>query len=99
LEVAALEVVEKAATSADEHQQAAAGVVVFAVRSQMLGEHVDPLGEQRDLNLGPAGVVGALAELGDQLLLALKCYWHAAGEASRGSAAQLSSVLDIEPHL
>src|SRR6478752_10500073 len=67
LEVGALEVTEQAAALADQHQQAAARVVVLAVLTQVLGELVDALGEQRDLDLGGSGVGAVAAELGDDL--------------------------------
>src|SRR5690349_23603672 len=38
------------------HQQAPARVVVLRMRAEVLGELVDPLGEQGDLDLGRAGV-------------------------------------------
>ena len=41
------------------------------VRAQVLGEFVDPLGEQRDLDLGGAGVAIGAAVLADQLALFL----------------------------
>src|SRR4051794_29867230 len=56
LEVGLLEVVQQPATLADEHQQAAAGVVILAVLTKMLGEIVDPRGEQSDLDTGVPGV-------------------------------------------
>src|SRR5581483_10587273 len=83
LEVAALQIVEAAAAAADEHQQATAGVVVLAVRAQMLGQAVDALREQRDLDLGLAGVRGTFSELLHQLLLAFLGQRHAVDEASR----------------
>src|SRR5215207_5989673 len=46
-------------------------MVVLLVGAQMLGEVVDPLGQHGDLDLGRTGVRVALAELRDQLLLAL----------------------------
>ncbi len=63
LEVAALKIVQEPAPAPDEHQQPAARVVVLAVRAQVLGELVDPLGQQRDLDLGLAGVHAVIAEL------------------------------------
>src|SRR5437764_12303952 len=53
----------------------------------MLGESVDPLGQQRDLHLGLAGVAGAGAEFLDQLSLAFLGDGHAAAEASRSTSA------------
>ena len=67
VQVGALEVAQQAAALADEHQQAAARVVVLGVRAQVLGQLVDPLGQERDLDLGGAGVVLGAAVLGDQL--------------------------------
>ena len=52
------EVVEKASALADHHQKAAAGMVVLLVLTQMLGQSVDPGGEDSDLNLGRTGVAG-----------------------------------------
>ena len=67
------------AAAADEHEQPAARVVVLRVRAQMLGELVDPLGEQRDLDTGAPGVVVVVAELRDELLLAFLCQCHSDG--------------------
>lgn len=52
------EVVEKASALADHHQKAAAGVVVLLVFPQMLGQGVDPGGEDSDLDLGRTGIAG-----------------------------------------
>src|SRR5262249_17223810 len=61
LDVAALEVVQEAAALADELQQPAARMEILDVRLEMVGEHVDALGEERHLDLGRSGVVlGAL---------------------------------------
>ena len=48
----ALQVVQQPAPAADHLQQAAPRVVVLLVRLQVLGEPVDPLGQDRDLHLG-----------------------------------------------
>jgi hypothetical protein len=56
LDVVLPDVVQEAAALADQHQQAAPAVVVLLVLLQMLVEVVDPLGEDRDLDLGRAGV-------------------------------------------
>jgi hypothetical protein len=45
-----LEVIEQPAALADEHQEAAAGMVILRVRFEMLGQIVDALAEDRDLN-------------------------------------------------
>ena len=57
LEVVLLKVVQEPATAADEHEQPAAGVMVLLVGAKMLGELVDALGEQRDLDVGVPGVL------------------------------------------
>jgi hypothetical protein len=46
-------------------------VVVFAVRAQVAGQFVDPLGEQGDLDLGGTGVAIGSAVFADQLVLLL----------------------------
>ena len=46
-----LEVLEEAPALADEQQQAAARVVVVLVRLEVLGEVLDALGEEGDLDL------------------------------------------------
>src|SRR3954451_23030520 len=76
LEVVLLEVVEEATAAADEHQQAAARMVVVLVLAQMLGQVIDPMREQRHLNLGLAGVVLVLAEPRDDLALLLCGHAH-----------------------
>jgi hypothetical protein len=45
--------------------------VVFALRAQVLGQVVDALGQQRDLDLGVASVRIAATELRGKLALAL----------------------------
>ena len=87
LEVGALEVAQQPAALADQHQQAAARVVVLALRAQVLGQLVDPLGEQRDLDLGRAGVGVGAAVLADQLGLLFL------GQASSKKAAPQSGGL------
>src|SRR4051794_7632909 len=56
LDVVASEVVEQPPTATDEHQQPTARVMVLLVDLQVLREVVDPLGEDRHLDLGRAGV-------------------------------------------
>src|SRR5439155_14745148 len=50
LRVLGLEVVEQPAAAPDEHQQAAAGVVILCVRFEMFRQVVDALAENRDLD-------------------------------------------------
>src|SRR5205085_10664189 len=69
LQVDPLQVVQEAAAAADELQEAAPRVVVLRVRAQVLGELVDPRGEERDLNLRRARVGLGAPVLRDDLLL------------------------------
>src|SRR5205823_3862050 len=51
-QVGALQVLEQAAALRDHPQQAALSVKVLGVDPKVVGEAVDPLGEQRDLDRG-----------------------------------------------
>src|SRR6516165_7251624 len=62
--------------------------MVLAVLAQVLVEVVDPLGQERDLDLGLAGVARVVAEPGDQLLLAFLGDSHRPAEASRPPAGR-----------
>src|SRR4051812_35784038 len=84
LEVLLLQVVQEAAALADEHEQPTTGVVVVLVLAEVLGEVVDPPRQQRDLHLGGAGVVLALAKAGDDLLL---LFGSQCGHVRRGTVA------------
>src|SRR5258707_8464777 len=55
-EIGALQVLQEAAAALHHTQQAALPVVVLGVDPEVLGEAVDALGEQRDLNPAGAGV-------------------------------------------
>ena len=61
------QVVQQAAALADHHEKAAAGVIVVLVGAQVLGELLDAVGEDRDLDLGGAGVALMGGVLGDEL--------------------------------
>ena len=67
LHVLTAQVVEEPAALADHHQQAAPAVVVVLVLPQVLGEVVDPLGQDGHLDLGGSGVSIVLAVFGDDL--------------------------------
>jgi hypothetical protein len=56
LGVFALEVIEQPPTLAYQFQQSPAGVMILCVDLEMLGEVVDPLAEERDLNFRRPGV-------------------------------------------
>src|SRR5207245_978782 len=55
-QVHALQVLQQAAALTDHSQEAALPVVVLGMRPEVIGQAVDPLGEQRDLDRGGARV-------------------------------------------
>ena len=55
-QVVALEIVQQLAAAGGHLEEATAAVEILAVRAQVLGQVIDPGGEQRDLDLGRAGV-------------------------------------------
>src|SRR5690606_11624593 len=67
--VGSLQVVEQLAAAADHLEQAAARVVVLRVGLEVIGQLDDASGEQRDLDLGRAGVFRATLVVGDDLRL------------------------------
>src|SRR5215813_8860630 len=62
-----LQIVEKTAALADELEQPAARVMVLGVHLEMLGQVRDPLRQERDLDLGRAGIALVLCELLDRV--------------------------------
>src|SRR5436190_3922152 len=56
--VLVLQVIEKGAARRHELQKATAGVIVLHVGLEMVGEGVDAFRQDRDLDLGRAGVAG-----------------------------------------
>ena len=52
------QIVQKAAALTDHLVQAATAVVIVGMNLQVLGELIDPLGEDSHLNLGGSGVSG-----------------------------------------
>src|SRR5262245_40606724 len=79
LQVVPADVVEEPTAAADEHQEAAPGVVVLRVRLEVLGQVVDALAEERDLHLGRSAVGLMLLILLDQLRLFLGIQGHFRG--------------------
>ena len=55
-QVAALEIREEPAAGTDHLQQPSAAVMVLRMGPEVIGEGIDPLGEQSDLYLGGPGV-------------------------------------------
>ena len=74
--ILATEIVEERAALVDQHQQAAAAMIVLRVALEVLGEVGDALGEDRDLDFGRAGVALALRMFLDERLLALRGNRH-----------------------
>src|SRR6476646_529903 len=72
VDVRLLQVVEQTTTLTDEQQQTTTAVVVVLVLLEVLGEVADAVRQQRDLNLGRAGVTLVRGVLGDDLLLGLR---------------------------
>lgn len=70
-DVVLLDVGKKTTTTADEHEQATTGVEVLLVGLHVLGQLLDALGQDGDLNLGVTGIDRGVTELGGQLRLAL----------------------------
>lgn len=70
-DVALLDVGEKTTTTTDEHEQTTTGVEVLLVGLHVLGQLLDALGQDGNLNLGVTGVDRGVTELGSQLRLAL----------------------------
>ena len=56
-QVMPFQVVEQFPAAAGHLQQSAAGVEVLAMGAQVLGQVIDPGGQQRDLNFARAGVL------------------------------------------
>lgn len=71
IDVVLLDVGEETTTLTDEHEQTTTGVEVLLVGLHVLGQLLDALGQDGDLNLGVAGVLGVLAELSGELRFAL----------------------------
>ena len=70
-DVVLLDIGEKTTATADEHEQTTTGVEVLLAALHVLGELLDALGEDRNLNLGVTSVDGGVAELSGELGLAL----------------------------
>src|SRR5215207_2883000 len=70
------EVAEQTTTLTDEEEQATTRVVVVLVLLQVLGEVLDPLGEDRDLDLRGSSVTGVGRVLFDDRLLGVCIECH-----------------------
>src|SRR5699024_1653923 len=72
LDVDLAQVFQQPAALADQQQQASPGVVVLLVVLEMLGEPLDALREQRDLNFRGAGVALVRGVFGNDSLLDIR---------------------------
>ena len=66
-----LEVVEQAATLADQHEKTAARAMVLLVRFEVIRQMANPFTKQRDLDFGAARIGGMRAVLVDEGFLLL----------------------------
>jgi len=62
-----LQVIQQAASLAHQHQQSTAGCVILFVGFEMLGQLVDPLTQNRDLDFRRSGVRFVGSEAFDQV--------------------------------
>ena len=62
-----MQIIQQTAALADHDQQSPAGAVVFDVFLQVLGQVVDALGQQRDLDVGRTGIPLVQFEIRDHL--------------------------------
>ena len=65
LDILARQVCQQATPLADEFEKSAARVEIMLVCPQMIGQPVDPLGEERNLNLRRTSIFGMRAKLGN----------------------------------
>src|SRR5688500_5440349 len=85
LQIRLLEVVQQTAALADHHQQPATAVVILLVRAEVIGELVDPLRQQSDLDRRAAPVVLVQLVLLDDGILVGRCHSGCLSESLRWS--------------
>lgn len=107
------DVLEQPLALPNHFEQPEPGVVILAVGFEVVGQVVDPAGEQRDLDFGRAGVALVHSEVGDDGLFrvcreshseVLADYqtpltWAKSSGDALGEAEQPSCLLDILVHL
>src|SRR5665213_1957314 len=71
--ISLLEVIQKTAALADQHQKSAAGAMVLLVRFEVLGQLANTLAQNRDLDLGTARVRFMRTEFGDDVCFLCGC--------------------------
>src|SRR5688572_5431278 len=89
------EVAEQTTTLTDEEEQATTRVVVVLVLLQVLGEVLDSLREERDLDLGGSSVTGVRRVLFDDRLLdiSFKCHrWDPLSHSLRAARGRMPGL-------
>src|SRR5665213_1104341 len=71
--ISLLEVIQKTAALADQHQKSAAGAMVLLVRFEVLGQLANTLAQNRDLDLGTARVRFMRTEFCDDVSFLCGC--------------------------
>ena len=74
-EVVSLHVIEQFTTAGSHLQQTAATVKVLAVGAEVLGQVIDPSGENRDLDFGGSGIFIVSFELSDDFWFSDGRHW------------------------
>ena len=70
-----LHVVEQLTTAGSHLQETATTVKVFAVSAEVIGQMIDPSGEDRDLDFGRSGILIVSFELGDDFWFSDGRHW------------------------
>src|ERR1700722_11967642 len=98
-QIRALEIIEQPAPATDHLQQALAAVMILRVGPEMIGQVVDPVGQQRHLDAGRAGVGLAGSVLQDRRCF-FKCHVIYSPRRPRSVSAyscKPGSLLDLSP--
>src|SRR5699024_8973893 len=94
LDVDALQVLQEALALTDQQHQTTTGVVIVLVGLEVLGQVVDPMREERDLDLGRTGVALGGPVLLDDLLLRSGVEGHGSPGSLRGAPDLMSGLWD-----
>ena len=83
-----VQIIEQTAALTDHFQEPAARAVVFHVLLQMLGQFIDPLGEQSDLHIGRTRVALMHPKVGNRFGLS----FHILQESESDNPANIGGV-------
>lgn len=92
----ALDVVEQTTTLTHHDQQTAARVEVVLVLFHVLGEVLDPLGQDRDLHFRGTGVTGLKAVFSDEFRLAFYSNRHSVFSLSAASCLKIEDTEGLQ---